>query len=216
MFRTHQKRISNFNKLIKKVMIKKIVIVFSILVVFFIGCSDAPRNVKVIGKETAKDEGKDKHFNYNSIKVTRIVDGDTFEIESGEKVRLIGIDTPEKFESNKLNNDSQISEKGKKVIKKLGELSSLYSKKELLNFNIKLVPDSTNSDKDRYGRLLRYVFINDTILFNLQIIKDGYAYAYIKYPFIYMEQFMEAQRVARENKIGLWGDIDFKEMGKTD
>lgn len=56
------------------------------MVVFFIGCSDAPRNVKVIGKETAKDEGKDKHFKYNSIKVTRIVDGDTFEIESGEKL----------------------------------------------------------------------------------------------------------------------------------
>lgn len=178
------------------------------------GCSDSPRNVKKVENGSSKKDDQIKEFNYNSIKIVRIIDGDTFEIESGEKVRLIGIDTPEKYESKKLNNDSEISKKDKELIKKLGDLSSKYTENELLNKKIKLVPDSTNSNKDRYGRLLRYVYLNDTLLFNLKIIKDGFAYAYTKYPFLYLEQFLVAQREARENKKGLWGDIDFIDLGK--
>ena len=153
------------------------------------GCSDSPRNVKIVENGSSKKDDQIKEFNYNSIRIIRIIDGDTFEIESGEKVRLIGIDTPEKYESKKLNNDSEISKKDKELIKKLGDLSSKYTENELLNKKIKLVPDSTNSNKDRNGRLLRYVYLNDTLLFNLKIIKDGFAYAYTKYPFLYLEQF---------------------------
>jgi len=144
--------------------------------------------------------------------VTKINDGDTFEIETGEKVRLLGIDTPEKWESGKLEKDSERSGKDKEIIKKLGALASDYTEKLLLNQKVRLVADSTNSDKDRYGRLLRYVYLEDGTLFNLKIIQDGYAYAYTKYPVIYMEDFLKAQKEARENNRGLWGDIDFNHM----
>lgn len=144
--------------------------------------------------------------------VTKVNDGDTFEIETGDRVRLLGIDTPEKWESGKLDKDSERSGKDKETIKKLGALASEYTENTLLNKKVILISDSTNSDKDRYGRLLRYAYLEDGTFFNLKIIQDGYAYAYTKYPIIFQNEFLEAQRQARENSLGLWGNIDFEEM----
>lgn len=141
--------------------------------------------------------------------VTKVNDGDTFEIETGERIRLLGIDTPEKWESDKLNRDSERTGKDKEILQKLGQLASDYTENILLNKKVLLEADPTNSDKDRYGRLLRYAYLEDGTLFNLKIIQEGYAYAYTKYPVIYMEEFLQAQSDARENKRGLWGDENF-------
>lgn len=151
---------------------------------------------------------------YSQNTVIKVYDGDTFQIETGEKVRLLGIDTPEKWESSKLDKDSERTFKDKEAIKKLGQLASEYAEALLLNKTVILKADSTNSDKDRYGRLLRYAYLEDGSLFNLKIIQDGYAYAYTKYPVIYIEEFLKAQTEARENNRGLWGNIDFKDMGE--
>lgn len=152
------------------------------------------------------------NFGQEIFLVTKVTDGDTFEIETGEKVRLLGIDTPEKWDSGKLDKDSERSGKDKEIIKKLGQLSSDYAESLLLNKKVKLISDETNSDKDRYGRLLRYAYLEDGTMFNLKIIQDGYAYAYTKYPVIYAEDFLQAQREARENSRGLWGNLDFEEL----
>ncbi|MBE2228239.1 MAG: thermonuclease family protein [Ignavibacteria bacterium] len=149
-------------------------------------------------------------FSQNTV--TKVIDGDTFVIDTGEKVRLLGIDTPEKWESGKLDRDSERTGKDKEVIKLLGQLASDYAEKMLLNQTVVLLSDSTNSDTDRYGRLLRYAYLSDGTLFNLKIIQDGYAYAYTKYPVIYMEEFVKAQHEARENARGLWSDKVFEEM----
>lgn len=151
-------------------------------------------------------------IDYNHAKVTRVIDGDTFQLENGERVRLLGIDTPEKWPSKKMDTDAERSKKDKEVIKKLGELASLYADSLLEGKFVRLVPDSTNSDRDKYKRLLRYAYLENGELFNLKIIQDGYAYAYTRFPIIYLEQFREAEKEARENKRGLWGDIDFQEM----
>jgi micrococcal nuclease len=145
-------------------------------------------------------------------KVKRVIDGDTFELETGERVRLIGIDTPEKSDSDKLERDSEASKKDKEIIKKLGELCARYTRLELEGKTVTLKPDSTNDDKDVYGRLLRYVYLEDGTLFNHKIIKEGYAYAFTRYPFIHMEDFRLAEREAREERIGLWRDKDFKDL----
>lgn len=147
-------------------------------------------------------------------KVTRIVDGDTFELDNKEKVRVIGIDTPEKWDSKKLDKDAEENSKDKATIIALGKLSSEHATELLLNKTVTLISDETNQDKDRYGRWLRYVYLPDGTLFNLKMIQDGYAYAYTKFPFKLMEQFRQAMREAREGEKGLWGDIDFKDMGK--
>ena len=58
--------------------------------------------------------------------------------------------------------------------------------------------------RDRYGRTLAYVYLDDGTLLNLEIIKQGYGHAYTHYPFKYMEEFRAYEREARESNRGLW------------
>lgn len=119
-------------------------------------------------------------------KVIRVIDGDTFEIENKEKVRLIGINTPEIREKCYLE--------AKQRLKDLVE-----------NKTVKLVKDK--KDRDKYGRLLRYVFVNDTFV-NLVLVKEGYAFVYFDNVNVrYLEELIQAEKYAKENKIGcLWKD----------
>ena len=59
-------------------------------------------------------------------------------------------------------------------------------------------------ERDRYGRLLAYVYLLDGTFLNAEIIKQGYGFAYTKYPFKYLDEFREYEQEARENKRGLW------------
>ena len=70
-----------------------------------------------------------RSYDYSNILVTRAVDGDTLVLENNERVRLIGIDTPEMHESNKLNQDAQRSGQEVEVIKQLGRRAYEFTKK---------------------------------------------------------------------------------------
>lgn len=153
------------------------------------------------------DKGQDtKSGNY--VTVIRVVDGDTFELETKERVRLLGIDTPEKYESKKLEKDVQSSGMDKKTVKKLGQMASDYVKGFVEGKKVRLERDPTNDDKDRYGRLLRYVYLEDGTCVNAKIIKDGYAQVYESFPITKMDEFRKLQREARENNRGLWGPVE--------
>lgn len=115
--------------------------------------------------------------------VTKVIDGDTIELENKEKVRLLGINAPEE-------NEHYYQESKNRLNELIG------------NKSIKLEPGP--EDKDRYGRLLRYVFVDD-IFVNLQLIKEGYATVYILNPDEkYYLDFKQAEKEAKENKLGLW------------
>lgn len=58
--------------------------------------------------------------------------------------------------------------------------------------------------RDRYRRLLVYVYLPDGTFLNAEIIKQGYGFAYTRFPFKYMEQFRQYERSARESGAGLW------------
>jgi endonuclease YncB( thermonuclease family) len=121
--------------------------------------------------------------------VSSIIDGDTILLANGDKVRLIGVDAPEKNQPY-----------FKEVII---ELEKLKGKQ------VKLVRDKTN--KDRYGRLLRYVFLGDYFV-NLELLRNGLAYAYVVAPDDkYAEEFFAAEKFARENKLGIWNNSEFAE-----
>jgi micrococcal nuclease len=59
--------------------------------------------------------------------------------------------------------------------------------------------------RDRYGRILAYVFLPDGTLFNQRLLADGYAHVYTGHPYARMDAFLEAQREARRAGRGLWG-----------
>jgi len=125
------------------------------------------------------------------VKVVRVIDGDTFEIEGGQRVRLIGIDTPESVHPD----DERNTEFGKEA--------SDYSKKLLEGKMVRLEKDV--SETDRYGRLLRYAYMEDDTFVNELLVKEGYAKVSTYPPDVkYSDLFVEAERYARENNKGLW------------
>jgi len=121
------------------------------------------------------------------FKVNKVIDGDTIVLESGEVVRYIGIDTPE---TNESNNDC-FAQEAWDINRELVEGKEIKLKKDI-------------SDKDKYGRLLRYVWVDD-IFVNEYLIKEGYALSAKYSPDTkYTEQFDNFEEQAEENNLGLW------------
>jgi len=115
--------------------------------------------------------------------VTRVIDGDTIIIEGGYHVRYIGIDAPESGEFYYLE-AKQINE-------------GLVAGK-----NVRLERDI--SDKDSYGRLLRYVYIGDDFA-NAEIVRQGCAWAVAYPPDVKYQIYLEAmEKEARQSKRGVW------------
>lgn len=134
--------------------------------------------------------------------VIKIIDGDTIEVDiegKREKVRLIGVNTPE------LNDK-------RKIVACFAKLAKEKTIEKLAGKLVRLESDPTQGDRDKYQRLLRYIFLEDKTNFNLWLIKEGYAYEYTyHFPYRYQNEFQEAQKKAREEKKGLWSDkIDCK------
>jgi micrococcal nuclease len=145
-----------------------------------------------------------KSYNYADVYVKRVVDGDTIELEDGERVRLIGIDTPEIHVSDKLYRDAQRSRQDIKTIQELGRRSYLFTKNLLEGKRVSLEFDVEK--RDRYKRLLAYVYLKDGTFVNAEIVRAGYA-SLMTYPpnVKYVELFTELYRQARERRLGLWG-----------
>ncbi len=98
-----------------------------------------------------------------SVPVVRVIDGDTIKVEidgKQESVRLIGVDTPETVHP-------------RKPVERFGKEASEFTKRIAEGQTVKLEPDPGNADRDRYGRLLRYVYLEDGRLLNAEIIRQG-------------------------------------------
>ena len=131
--------------------------------------------------------------------VVRVVDGDTIEIEDGQKVRYIGIDTPETVDPSK-----SVQCYGKEAADKNKEL--VEGKMVRLEKDV--------SETDQYGRLLHYIYVGDTFV-NDYLVRQGYAHSSTYPPDVkYQTQFTEAESEARENNRGLWGSVCACENGK--
>ncbi len=116
-------------------------------------------------------------------KVVEVIDGDTFKTANGERVRLLGINTPE------------LSEPG-------GDIAKDYATLLLLNKNVELKGDVT--DKDDYGRLLRYVYCEGRFI-NGELVRLGYAETRCYPPdTFYCAKLKELEKNAIRNHRGLW------------
>lgn len=126
------------------------------------------------------------------------IDGDTVELSNGDKVRYIGMDTPEIRER-----------KGSEWIYK-----SMPYAEEAREFNKMLVEGKSVrmeydvQKKDKYNRVLAYVYIGDKMV-NIEMVKQGFAMIYTYPPNVrYVQRFIEAQKEARDNKKGLWSGFE--------
>lgn len=140
---------------------------------------------------------QDSEFQKKLYKVVKVVDGDTIDVQingSVFRVRLIGIDTPEVVDP-------------RKPVACFGKEASDKAKEILNGTSVYLENDPTQSDKDKYQRLLRYVFLENETNFNQFMIEEGFAHEYTyDFPYKYQQEFKNAEKDARENKKGLWGD----------
>ncbi len=144
-----------------------------------------------------------KSYNYADIKVKRVIDGDTIQLENGQRVRLIGIDTPEMHESDKLYRDAQRTRQDISTIQKLGRLAYEFTKDLVEGKRVSLEFDVEK--RDRYERLLAYVYLKDGTFVNAKIVEQGYASLMTIPPNVkYADLFLKLYRQARENRRGLW------------
>lgn len=124
------------------------------------------------------------------VRVTHVHDGDTVNVIIGnreERVRLIGIDAPE------LTQEPW----GRKAKGKLQELIGKTNKTVRLEMDVE--------ERDKYGRLLSYLWTKDGRLINEEMVRRGYAFVYTIPPNVkYVERLQEAQKTAQKKKVGLW------------
>ena len=131
------------------------------------------------------------------VKVIRVIDGDTIEIEGGQKIRYIGINAPESVAPGK-------------PLGCYGRESSAKNKELVEGKMVKLEKDVSETDK--YNRLLRYVYVENpelvsgSLFVNDSLVREGFARVSTYPPDVkYQKMFLESEKYARQNNLGLWG-----------
>lgn len=127
-------------------------------------------------------------FGYSYFKVTRVIDGDTLEISGGERVRLIGVNAPEK--------GSRFYYEAKKFLEE-----------KVLNKVVRL--EFEDRERDVYGRKLAYIFVQNKNV-NVELVRRGLAYVFnLDKVLKYRKEFVEAEEYARNNELGIWSKSNF-------
>ena len=138
--------------------------------------------------------------------VIKTVDGDTIDIDIPDikngfthtRIRLWGIDTPETVKPDH-------------PVEHFGPEASRFTKDVALGewVRIELLPHRT---RDKYGRILGYIYLPDGRMLNRELVAHGLAYAYPYSDHRYDAEFEKLQRTARKNKVGLWKNIKYEEL----
>lgn len=127
-------------------------------------------------------------------RISQFNDGDTITVEmagKSEKIRMIGVDTPE-------------TEDPRKPVQCYGKAASAFTRQLIGDQPVRLEADPLNTNRDRYNRLLRYVYLADGRMVNAELILQGYGFAYTSFPFTKIDEFKQYQTEAREANRGLW------------
>lgn len=147
---------------------------------------------EILASPTEKEE---VGISENTYLVVKVVDGDTLDVNLNgkvERLRLIGIDTPETVDP-------------RKDVQCFGIEASNKAKELLVGKSVGLEADESQGEQDKYGRLLRYVILPDGTNFNLLMVKEGYAHEYTyDEAYKYQKEFKAAQEEAMMRERGLW------------
>jgi micrococcal nuclease len=165
-----------------------------------------------------------REYDYRDSVVRKVIDGDTIQLENGERVRLIGIDTPEVYQTKESESEAHRRGKNVEAIRALGKQASVFSRELMEGKRVRLEFDVERTDK--YGRLLAYVYLDHhqpiaiaeanryhfiyngavtSIFCNATIVKAGYAHPLTIPPNVkYTQLFRALSYDAHEKKRGLW------------
>jgi micrococcal nuclease len=139
--------------------------------------------------------------------VSRVVDGDTLKINykgQKESIRLIGIDTPESRINKKTKKDAKRSGQNVETIIAMGKRATAYVE-SLVKPGDTITIEFDVQERDRYKRLLGYLYLSNGKMLNEEIVKAGYANVMMIPPNVkYKDRFLRAYQEAREDKRGLW------------
>jgi micrococcal nuclease len=127
---------------------------------------------ETISRSTPLQEGNQQEtsLNKSTALVSKVIDGDSIELQNGIEVRLLGINAPERGQP--------YYQEATNRLKELVEGKSIVLENDV-------------QDKDQYGRLLRYIFVDDLFV-NLELVKEGYATVYILSPNVKYEKELKA------------------------
>lgn len=129
--------------------------------------------------------------------VVKVIDGDTLSVSmegKTETIRLIGVNTPETVDP-------------RKSVECFGREASKKAKELLSGRKVRVENDQSQGTRDKYGRMLVYVYREDGLLVNKYLVEHGYAYEYTyNTPYKFQSEFKAAQKSAETNKRGLWAD----------
>ena len=140
-----------------------------------------------------QNTGNRAGFENGLRKVIKAIDGDTLRLSPKEEVRLIGVDTPE-------------TKHPKKSVGCFGPQASEFTKKMVEGKKVRLELDEVNTrlgHKDKYGRTLGYVYLEDGTFLNEEIIRQGYGKT-TTFRFSHRDEFKALEREAKEGRRGLW------------
>jgi endonuclease YncB( thermonuclease family) len=126
--------------------------------------------------------------------VDRVIDGDTLVLDGGERVRLIGVDTPETVHPNL-------------PIQPGGEAASAYTRQAVSGGSVYLSYDSRQGRTDRYGRTLAYVTLPNGRVLNEELVAAGHGIVDPRFPFCEMDAYRKQQTAAHAVSRGVWSDI---------
>jgi len=132
--------------------------------------------------------------------VADFIDGDTIAVDMNgtkETIRMIGVDTPETHRPNT-------------PVQCYGPEAAAFTEKLIGRSRVRLQADPLDTNRDRYGRLLRYIYLPDGRMVETELISRGYGFAYLSFPFEKSGQFAALQASAKAAKKGLWGSCQVK------
>ena len=180
----------------KKELTKIIILAIIAIVGVISGVISKDDILATFGQNTvANTSNVEVNISSNTYEVLRVVDGDTIQIDyngTKEKVRMIGIDTPESVHPDENKNSEN------------GKIASDYTKELLTGKFVALEFDV--QERDKYGRFLAYVYLDGEMI-NKKLLHDGYAQIATYPPNVkYVDDFTEIQKEAKEAKRGLWAE----------
>ncbi|MDF1580032.1 MAG: thermonuclease family protein [Desulfuromonadales bacterium] len=153
-----------------------------LLALFFLGCATL-------------------HAQPLSGRVSWVYDGDTLKVDGIGKVRLLGIDTPEREDSAR---DNYYVRQGV-TVQRLRAIARLALRRAVALAKGRVVTLTSDGDgRDRYGRLLAYVHLPDGRLLNRLLLEEGLASVYRKFSYRLKDEFLAVEAGARQRGVGLW------------